>query len=187
MHHHNTMGAAAPSPPSPALVAGGVHTSPRRPRATFAVHDPDAPPRLKAEDDDYKDRNARPYPRWLTIALRTGLSGLDMAALAITVRFLNKWRQTAGFKEDQFSLVLATAAVALFIDGLAVAMSLARRYGRWEVWTLSIVADVVIGVMGVIGFVMVSWRDSNGYSYQELGWLWVPDGYVVGMLAFVVG
>lgn len=182
------MGAAAPSPPPPALVAG-VHTSPRRPRATFAVHDPDAPPRPKPEDDIelYSDHNARPYPRWLTIVLRTGLAGLDMAALVMTVRFLNKWRRTAKFKEDQYSLVLATAAVALFIDGLAVVLSLAKRYGRWQVWTLSIVADVVIGVMGVIGFISVSWVNHNGFGYEELEWWWEPDSAPVGMLAFVVG
>jgi hypothetical protein len=173
----------APSPPSPAPLAG-VHTSPRRPRATFAVHDPDAPPRPKHDDYEDTDQLALPYPRWFTILARTGLVGVDIGVLVVTVRFLNAWRGTPKFQDERYSLALAAAAVALFIDGLAVVMSLARRYGRWQVWTLSVIADVIIGVMGVVGWLMLAWVDHNGMHYE--GW-WEPDGYVVGTLALVVG
>jgi len=183
-HVGNEMRHTLPKPttaPTP-----GVHTAPRpHPRATFEVSAPasSAPPNHDPE---------LLYPRWFTLTSRTVFTVFDIVVLAITLRFLSKWHGALSaignpFPADRYALAVATVAVALVIDPLAVITSAVHRYGTYRVWAWAIVFDTTVGILGVCTPLAIEWVDRNGYSSEELGWVWEGEGGLIGLLALAVG
>ena len=179
-----------PATAAPTPAQAGVYTTPRpagHPRTTFEVSTTTAPPPTKRGDIELL------FPRWFTLASRTVFTAFDVAVLVITLRFLAKWdgyvTTTMGhpFPASQYSVAVATVAVALFIDPLAVIASAAKRYGTYRVWVWAIMFDSTVGVLGVCTPLLIAWRDRNGFSEEELGWVWEGEGNLIGTLACAVG
>ncbi|KAM7182719.1 hypothetical protein V8F33_014076 [Rhypophila sp. PSN 637] len=128
-----------------------------------------------------------PFSSWVTQLARALLAVLEVGAMGFGCFFLVKWQPTKNFPTSRYELSVATVGVALALDLSAVILSTCKKYGLWWI-TFMVLADVGIGIMGVLGVVRVySTGGMDGRTEDELGWKWGGMGRLVGLFGVICG
>ncbi|KAM7213605.1 hypothetical protein V8F06_010991 [Rhypophila decipiens] len=128
-----------------------------------------------------------PFPGWVTQLARALLAVLEVGAMGFGCFLLVKWQPSKNFPTSRYELSVATVGVALALDLSAVILSTCKKYGLWWI-TFMVLADMGIGIMGVLGVVRVYSTDGmDGKTEDELGWKWAGMGRLVGLFGVICG